>query len=475
MRRRWMTLWAAAALLMAGCVEKRVTWSPDGRYGAVIGGDGLYLCDPTGALSERVAPHAARAAWFPDSTHLAVVRTEEVTEWQRVVEHVGEATQARLIEAAKAAEQELMAYQGSLDDFEPKTLESLTPGEAVAATLYLRDHMSAEAKAKVQQKWDNLDDMSAQLCSIEIIEVSEGRGKVTRTILRQLDDCGGLAVSPDGRFIACISAMPLQSGSDYKLVVVPTDGGGGERPVAERVATHCDWTADGRNVIYAYSASPAPEGDSMRLGAVAKRKVRGDDGALLEKFEDAVDLAGVVFDGMLKLRRLPDNRVIFSSMEVRLPATVKEMPQQGTLFAVVLDSPATVVKVLPPDVESRVASGIPFFEVSPDGSKVSIPGEDGVCSIITLASGELTQVNIGDGGDELRTVPVWRTNEELCMAVPAGSKYASEKRAEIVLWSPSVVRTISKDWPEAVAGEWLSTDESAKETTPDPAEPTTGG
>jgi hypothetical protein len=258
--------------------------------------------------------------------------------------------------------------------------------------------------------------------------------------------------------------MPSEAGGDHRLGVLATDGSGAPRVVAERVSVHADWTPDGRGVVYAYSAlSPAAEGKPMRLGAIARRTVRGDDGALLESFEDAQDLAGVVFEDALKLRCLADGRVLFSSMDVRLPATAKEMPQRGTLFAVALESPTRVTRMIPPDIESRVAPGVQLFEVSPDGARVSIPGDDGVCSIVTLASGELTQVQLAEDGDELRTVPTWRTNDELCLAVPPGSKHGSQERAEIVLWSPSAVRTISKSWPESVARGFLEKEKEKEE------------
>jgi len=37
-------------LLLAGCLEKRVVWSPDGSRAAVITEDGLYISDAEGKL-----------------------------------------------------------------------------------------------------------------------------------------------------------------------------------------------------------------------------------------------------------------------------------------------------------------------------------------------------------------------------------------------------------------------------------------
>ena len=40
-KRAWIVFGTAtAAVLLAGCVEKRVNWSPDGRWAVVIGHEG---------------------------------------------------------------------------------------------------------------------------------------------------------------------------------------------------------------------------------------------------------------------------------------------------------------------------------------------------------------------------------------------------------------------------------------------------
>ena len=53
------------AVVTGGCVpEKRISWSPDGRWAAVRGETGLYMCDETGAARvwyEERDPDAATA------------------------------------------------------------------------------------------------------------------------------------------------------------------------------------------------------------------------------------------------------------------------------------------------------------------------------------------------------------------------------------------------------------------------------
>lgn len=52
-----------------------------------------------------------------------------------------------------------------------------------------------------------------------------------------------------------------------------------------------------------------------------------------------------------------------------------------------------------------------LFELSPDGSRLCIPGEDGEVTVLVLATGDVTTVLSADevGGGDLASVPVWRS------------------------------------------------------------------
>ena len=98
------------------------------------------------------------------------------------------------------------------------------------------------------------------------------------------------------------------------------------------------------------------------------------------------------------------------------------------------------------------------FEVSPDGQRVAVASEKGKVAVFTLASGYVWYIQPEEeqGQDAgLRTVPTWRSNDELCFAVPKGSKDGSPDRAEIVLRSEKGVRCISKNWPESLVEDFL--------------------
>ena len=76
--RRYATfaiLFAIAPLLLGGCLEKRIQWSPDGNQAALITADGLFLTDAEGQLSPLLLPDVNAVAWLSDSRRLAVAAT----------------------------------------------------------------------------------------------------------------------------------------------------------------------------------------------------------------------------------------------------------------------------------------------------------------------------------------------------------------------------------------------------------------
>ena len=45
-------------------------------------------------------------------------------------------------------------------------------------------------------------------------------------------------------------------------------------------------------------------------------------------------------------------------------------------------------------------------------------------------------------------LPAWRSAEELTFLVPAKSRNPKSPRPEVVVWSPTGIRTLSKSWPD---------------------------
>ncbi|MCK4849890.1 MAG: hypothetical protein KAT11_00995 [Phycisphaerae bacterium] len=198
-------------------------------------------------------------------------------------------------------------------------------------------------------------------------------------------------------------------------------------------------------------------GDGLALGEIRGRQVRNEEGSLLEKFSEPKSVAGILFDQFgTRIRCLRDGRILFSAYEIHLPTTGADMPSRLSLFAVDPAKQPTVIRILPRGAELEVADMVNLFEVSPDETRLAIVGAKRQVTVLTLATGQVLTVQPdeeprrGIGETKIRTIPKWRSANELCFAVPPGSKYGSPNRAEVVLWSPDGYRCISKDWPDSL-------------------------
>ncbi|MEE8171095.1 MAG: hypothetical protein V3T70_11170 [Phycisphaerae bacterium] len=456
--RQLVVVLAASALL--GCIpEKRIVWSSDGRRAAVIGADGLHVCDGEGVLSPLLVKDARHAAWFPDSQRLLVARTEQITTWDALTEHLAAARRERLIAVAKRMHTEALAYEGDLDDFEPTAEASLTSRELVAAILYLRDHQSEGLSEKFGEKWDALRDASVDLWSLQVWSFATGGASAGPVVMRSFDHkYDELRLAPDGSKIAFVG--PATDDDDTPvLYVAPIAPDAEARVVAKAVAMYPDWTPDSRSLVYIRAARGDGGGkDTLELGALTQREVCDAGGRMPEEFKPERDLAGLVFDALQRVRCLGDGRILFASLEVHLPSTAEDMPRHVSLFSLDLNRRATVARVLTREAESQVGDALALFEVSPDETRVAMSDTNGGVSVLTLRTGQVEAV-VPSEDDKLRTIPVWRSIEELCVAVPIGSEHGSPERAEIALWSKGKLRTISRAWPKAVVEGFLTPEE----------------
>jgi hypothetical protein len=446
--KRCLLVVVAGLLVAGGCLpEEKVVWSPDGRRAVIIAPDGLYLCDGEGTLSPRLTEKVSGAAWLPDSKRLVVAREQPPLKmWKDVAAFIDEGAAKEVMESAARLRQEILAYQGEPGKFEPtQSLEETALSRMVLMGMYLRDNQAEGLPEKLgPEKWKDVQGLEAPVFSLEVGEV-EGAAVKFQAPVRMLHPPAYLRVSPDGRNVAYVTNSALPKG-EWSLFVVSL-AGGPPRLVAEQVSLLADWSADGRFLAYARATGPAPISQAdLRLGTVSRRLVCDAEGKILETFEKAADLAGLLFQYDLKVRCLRDGRILFAAASVQLPSTADDMPNRTTLFAVDPQRPATLVRILPRSTEAEVPQGANYFEVSPDQQRVSIPGPQGV-AVVALASGAVEKALVAEDYSVF-FVPTWRSPQELCFAVEKGAKLGSPNRREVVLWSSDGARLLSKTWPD---------------------------
>jgi Tol biopolymer transport system component len=256
---------------------------------------------------------------------------------------------------------------------------------------------------------------------------------------------GGVRVSPDGRKAAYVMKVGPEADEDGKLCVLSLDSGATPRVVAERSALHVDWSVDGRFVCYA-STERTTERTLPLLGAIARRAVCDEGGQVLAAFPDAEQLAGIAYHPKTRVRCLPDGRIVFTAFEITLPCTDRDV-MDPSLFSVDPGRQAVVTRLVPRQSQQELADGIEVFDPSPDGRHICIPAGGGEIMVLTLATGYVWTLHDESSTDKLRTLPAWRSNNELCF------NYGDKEQSRLVLarldWGEQTVshKVLSGDWP----------------------------
>lgn len=477
------------ALALAGCLPKKhIVWSPDGARAAVIGGDaGLYLCSPDGELSERLAENVNEVAWLPDSGGLVVVHDVKIETWQALAAELEPDYVQQLTRLGELLHAEAMAYEGDWDHFEPRGYVELGGREFAALILYLRDVRPEGLRAKLGTHWEDLEKLEVPITRLQLMEL-DGEGLHPGAVLAQsLGVLSEPTVSPDGRHVAYISLAPLGVEAEFGrpisefdrrwLYVALLESDDAPRPVNRACTLSLDWAPDGSHLAYSAASAPlTPDDDAMQLGVVKRRAVCDLRGGLLDEFPEAEALAGIVFNikESARVRCLPDGRIVFATLELHLPATTADMPQQFGLFAVDPDRQPTVLRLIPRAAEAALPGAVFLFDPSPDGEHICIPGTNGEIGVLTIATGAVRLVLADEEIDRLRTQTAWRSAGELTFAVVPGE--AGDKgRPELALYDldwdadePVQSRTIlSAAWPEEVVTGLLKDPQQDQETNPE--------
>ena len=440
----------ALVLVVAGCVPKRIVWSPDGKLAAVLGDNGLYLCDPAGKLSDMLVPDVHVVEWFADSRRLALVREVKYKSWAEVQPLLSAEDRDRITRSGQAvfdklkAGTEFNAALASVPDGSDKTL----------ACVYLKSIDGVKALAG--QNWSFLEGTEVESDILQVGTVTDGKVTLGPPLVTGLRKIVELRIAPNASAIA----YAVESGEkdDISLKVVPVDGSQPSQLVAEHAAWYPDWSADGRSLVYINTVGPAPGGDKLQLGSLARRGLLNAAGKIeLQAGQD--ELAGLLTFPYNKVRCLGDGRIIFSAADVRLPCTALDMPERQQLYCLDPQRQATLTPLIPQSVQSSVPEMVCFFEVSPDGKRISIGGKEGDVVVLTLATGEVETVQpriTGSGGqsDHFNSVPVWRSTNELCF-VSVQSTNNVNQPGQIVLHENGNTRTLSTAWPAELRKGWL--------------------
>jgi hypothetical protein len=317
-------------------------------------------------------------------------------------------------------------------------------------------------------------------------------------ILTVMGQVWALRLSPDNKHVAIVAEqtqtvwVPDGAGglcedvtSHWSLQVAAAKAGAVPTLLSPRIwSIYVDWS--GRSVVYV--REPPDRGtlpaSALVTTTLVSQKVLADDGAMLKEMP-VTELASVV-GGSARIWCLADGRILFISGDVKLPdlpaavraatqpsgGTSTNPPGKVSLFVIdperevysssgmvgMVSQPPRVVRFFPPFLDSDAPAPIDTFQVSPDGRRVAVAGEDGWVGVIDVAENAFTVVQSPQAwhdSKDTRLWPAWRNNEELCFVAPAQSPLGTAGRGEIVVWSQKGARLLSKNWPDSIAPKWM--------------------
>lgn len=437
----------ALLVTLAGCIPKRVVWSPDGKIAAVLGEQGLYLCDGDGTLSGVLVSNVQVVAWFTDSRRLAIAREESFDSWAKIQPYLDAETRGRILKSAPVAIEQFKA--GRTKDEISATFTNLDDNEKIALGIYLKGLDAT--KSATGTNWPAIEALEMKIMLLQVGTVEGGKISLGPVLASDWDRemIVEIRVAPGQNALAYTTAI---NDNNENIKVVPVDGSGPAQLVATEAAWYPDWSADGRSLVYIQAIGAKGDND-LQLGTLQRQTVLNEAGKV-QLPGKSEDLAGLMFYPLCKVRCLNDGRIIFSAMAVHLPATSADMPDRQQLFALDPDRQSTVTPLIPAGVEKDIPEDLSFFELSPDQKRISIAGKKSEVVIFTPAAGTVDQVQAATDED-LQSVPAWRSNGELTYIVIPTTN-GVEQPAQIALWRrDSKPHVISGSWPAEVREKFL--------------------
>ncbi|GEM_PF-754985 len=465
-------LLAAAALTLNGCLPQQlVIWSPDGAHAVVLDANSSSLCDSGGKLTRLDVGTVMAAAWLPSSKQVLLAVQKSAAKWSDLAAVLDKPTADAAIAAAGDFEKALSATPADkeLSDEDGKRIMKDVfehRGNLIAASVaYLRDNRPDVLRKRLDEgKWKVVATTATTYTQLAVHDLDGESLKPGTVVLNRLKNIVGLRLSPSGKAVAFVIGSDRIENS-FALWVVPLAAGARPMEVADQVAVYPDWSADGQSLAYIHATARPQEGSNspVLLGTLATCRVADASGALLAEPEVAQARAGLLFAETLAVRFLPNGQILFAAAQVTLPATAPDMPQRVTLLAFDPARPATLTRMVPRHAEEELPPQM-LFDLSPDGTQVSIAGDDARVCVLTLAGADYQWVQNEKG--KLQMLPSWRKAGELCFVIPPVKD--SKKPAQVAIWSAGKTQVISADWPENVL-ENLSFTGSAKSDKPSPA------
>jgi hypothetical protein len=454
LRRVAFALAAVGGLLLGGCLEQCVVWAPDGQRAAVILDPGLRLCGADGKLTDVLVSDVYAVAWLSDSQQLVLARSHKETAWTPIAKAMGAEAAAAFVARGDAMWQRLQTGM---------PWEAVKPlfgdGEFNLTCIYLRERYGDAFKAKLSaEDWAHTGKAAAEIHEAVMARRDGDRIVPGTQLYAGLSAVKDIRIAPGDKAVALVLTIPPRNKDNEFRLVVARVHGTGLTPVADHVANFPDWTPDGRSLVYVQAAGPETK-DDLRLGTLVQREVLDAKGAIAVSDEPKY-LAGWIFSANSRVRCLRDGRILFNAAEISLPIAAEDYGEEREqLFALDPARQATLVRMIPRKREENLPSTLAFFEVSPDEKQVVFGWIEGQVCRLTLATGEVQQIQGKVGQKEnLQGAPVWRADGTLTYTRRAKAVEGKEpaRPAEVVVRRGDKEAVLSATWPDELVNKLFS-------------------
>ncbi len=463
--------WYWLLLLLAGCLpEERVWWSPQGDA-ALVNVDGrLHLTSAGGKLGEALDgatvldAQVKEAGWLRDGSGFVAHRILASNHWDEVRAMIPE-EEVKTVETIQPLVLPLLESAAKLAD-QATTLEELATAlpdmqrERFACALRVVHEQDPAAVETLLHKLPEGDALVESLRKPEagysvselcLFRLHNGRVVETRSLLRSLlKPLLMPKLSPQHDALAFLC---LDDDGESMALKVAGIAGGEARVVARKVSAAFDWTPDGRSLVFMASL-----GEGEKLQSVYRLDVLAEDGAVMDEPSPPVPLATGITLSHLRLQVLADGRVLFASQPVTLPATGTGPELTPRLFVIAADGRSlNPLPTAPGDLPANLG----FFVASPDGKRVAVvESETDAVAVVELESGKTQIVSPPHPRWQCRTLPAWRSSQELTFAA------LNDGQPAWMEWSiDGEIRLLSAGWPAAATARWLEHKEAESVTT----------
>lgn len=460
------------ALILVGLTacepKERALWSPDGSRAAVLIGHQLHFTDDTGRLTGSLAASddgpgnllVEKMAWSADGRTLVLHRVRLAPTWEDLGPMLPSTESAR-VEALATRMPDLLRAAAALHGDSDRADQLIakiagTEHEAILNALrlaFVRDRGALEESLvdapKARRSLATASDEAKGFFLHELALVrlaGDGGDPAVDTIVRGLQRPASLQLSPAYPVLA--AAFSRSGEKVHDLEVIALDGSS-RATVATETSAAFAWSSDGRSLI---SLAPVA-GEGGALMRLVRHEVLDSSGAIA--IGKANELAIAVIPFAPRLAVMPDGGILFASQPGTLP-----MPAGGAgqprLYLITADG-GSIREV--PTGEGALPMDLGYFVVSPDGNRVAIveSGTDAV-AVVDLASGASELVSAPHPGWKCRTLPSWKSPDELSYA----SLDPATGRIRWLLWKSGRDESIelSADWPSGATAGWLEKNEN---------------